>query len=598
MINKLYSILDKITELKYSEESEIREKICNFIKQECTGKKIKPSPELLYEKTAFTFMEMCTTDTEQFFWEGIPYGPIFSARDKDDNMITVPDLKDITPEVINYWKKRSTVTNNPILQCRYAGLVWYFSSKVGQKAGVSIALQLIDSSIQIALLDKKRFHIQYKLKRGLDTAISINDQNRILKVRDAIIQHEDTRSEDKRLGTWGYAFDWLVMDKKLSKKVKLSKQQEKAIIQKLEDRLKILSNDFHTLGVEHVATKLAPYYKDKNDINNLKRVLLKYRDCFLNAPLPALAGESILNKVRDILFQYGLSKEANEMEPTIRRFQKESLKGLKKFETKTNIPKEETDNHYSELNKRSLFEALHYIARRFVPDKEQSKKTALKLSQEYPLGFLISQHIKDHVGRTTAQIESSKEGNLEKGHIIRQMRQSMDMNLLFIFSGFQYLEQKKSLNVDSLSEHLFKSPVFPQTHHQIIKQGLKEFFAENYIASCSILTPQIETAVREIIKHAGGNIYKPPSNSKEKGFVLRPLGDLLRDENFTKIFKEYKNIPEYLLILLVDKRGYNLRNNICHGDVPSNGFDQARTFLLIHALLLLALIQVKQNEDK
>ncbi len=600
MMDRLYPILDKVIEPGYFVENEIISKIHNFIKEECTDKKIEPCSELLYEETAFTFMEVYKPDKEWSGWEDLHYGPIFSVRDKNGNLITNPDIKSITPEMVNYWEKRSVGTNNPILQYRYTGLVWDFSQKIkNEKPDVIIAHRLIDSLITLALLDKKGVHIKYKLKRSLETAISINDQNRILKIKNTIIQYEDTHSKDKSLGTWGYSFDWLIADKKLSKKVQLSKKQEEKIIHNLEKRLKNLSDknssDFYTFGVEHVATKLAPYYKGKNDINNLKRVLLKYRDSFLNASLSVLAGESILDKVRGILFQYGLSEEAKEMEPAIRRFQGASLRELKKIETRIPVPKEQIDNYYFELDKRNLFEALNCIAISFVPDKEQSKNLVLKLSQEHPLGFLFSQNIMDYKGRTVTKIGPIKD-DLE-GHVVRQMcQQFIDINLPFIILGFQYLEQYKSLNVDSLSEHLFKSPVFPQTHHQTIKEGLRAFFEKNYIASCSILTPQVEAALREIIRNAGGEIYQ--SSSKEKGFDLRPLGSLLRDEKFINIFKNYKSMPDYLLVLLVDKRGYNLRNSICHGDFPSHNFNQITAILLIHTLLILSLVKMKDGKGK
>ena len=48
--------------------------------------------------------------------------------------------------------------------------------------------------------------------------------------------------------------------------------------------------------------------------------------------------------------------------------------------------------------------------------------------------------------------------------------------------------------------------------------------------------PQIESAIRELVSIAGGEIYQSSSNSKEKGFELRPLGTLLRDEIFYKNF--------------------------------------------------------------
>ena len=75
----------------------------------------------------------------------------------------------------------------------------------------------------------------------MEIAVSIKDQNRINLVRNAIISYEDTHSVDDKTGTWGYAFDLLIRDESLSKKVSLEQVQELHIVEELEKRLKKFS---------------------------------------------------------------------------------------------------------------------------------------------------------------------------------------------------------------------------------------------------------------------------------------------------------------------------------------------------------------------
>ena len=596
MLEQLYSILNEFKNPKYFIEQGIYEKIRVF-NNEKFEKKPSLDSEFFYEEVAFALME---TQQENSLkgWESLCYGPIFSATNKDGSIISNPNIKHITPEMVSYWEKRSNEVDNPILQCRYAGLVWDFSQKLKNlKSNISFAHRFIDSITEMAHLGGDSF-LKYKMERALRLAVSIDDQKRIISVRDAIIKYEDVHSEDNKAGTWGYSFDLLIGDKNLFCKVQLEKTQEEKIINELERKLKILSDknldSFNPHFVEHLIMRLVPYYKNKNDLKNKKRVLLIYKDSFLNGIKnnTVLAGSIWLEKVRKILFQYNLSKEAKDLESDIRTLQKEDLKYLKKMEVPVQIPRQEIDNYINELDKQSLSEALKYIAFSFIPNKEQSKDTVLKISKEYPLSFLFTKSIMDYTGRVVAKIEPIKE-DLE-GHIVHQISQSMQLKLHLIGLGLSHLERNKSLNENTLSEHLFKSPVFLETHHQIIKEGLTAYFNKNYIASCSILISQIESAIREVVLVAGGEIYRPAKNSKEAGFELRSLRALLRDEKFTKVFEKFNNnIPDFFKIILIDKRALNLRNSICHGHSPSTHLNQGVAIHIIHILLILSILRKK-----
>ena len=445
--------------------------------------------------------------------------------------------------------------------------------------------------------------MKYKLERGLRLVVSLNDQQRIISIRDAVIKYEDAHSEDNKLGTWGYSYNLLIGNKDLYRKVQLGEKQENRIIQELEKKLKKFSDrdseNLNPHSVEHIVTKLAPYYKDKNDKENMKRVLLMYRDSFLYGIKNNLvmAGSHWLEKIRKILFQYGLSEEAKELESNIRILQKEDLNYLQKIETSVKIPQAEIDNYISELDRRNLSEALNCIALSFVPNKKQAKDIVFKTAKEHPLQARISQSIMDHTGRVVATI-GPLESDLE-GHIVHHISQSMKMNLSFIELGLRHLEKNKSLNANSLSEHLLKSSVFTQASHPIIKQGLIAYFNENYIVSCSVLIHQIESAIRELISVAGGTIYQPSNNSRETGFELKSLGALLRDEIFTKVFEKLNSdIPDFFRILLVDKRSLNIRNSIYHGHFPATFLNKGIAIHIIHILLILSILRKTESSSQ
>ena len=145
---------------------------------------------------------------------------------------------------------------------------------------------------------------------------------------------------------------------------------------------------------------------------------------------------------------------------------------LKKHELSIRIPPAGIDNYIPNLDKKTLSEALNYIAWEFIPNKEDAKDTVIEMKNKHPLSFMFSEYIMDHKGRKVTQIESD---DLE-GHVVQHIAQSMSFYSALIKLGLNHLEKNKSLNATTLSEHLFKSPVFPKENHPIIKEGLIAYF--------------------------------------------------------------------------------------------------------------------------
>ncbi len=86
---------------------------------------------------------------------------------------------------------------------------------------------------------------------------------------------------------------------------------------------------------------------------------------------------------------------------------------------------------------------------------------------------------------------------------------------------------------------------------------------------------------------------KPPRGG---GFNLRILDDILRDPLMLQIVGEDAII--YFRVLLVDPRGWNLRNRVCHGLLTANEFEPLMSDRLIHVLLCLAQVREQEPEGK
>ena len=87
----------------------------------------------------------------------------------------------------------------------------------------------------------------------------------------------------------------------------------------------------------------------------------------------------------------------------------------------------------------------------------------------------------------------------------------------------------------------------------------------------------------------GGDIYKPAKNG---GLFLRNLDEILRSKAVIENFTE--RIIKYFRVLLTDQRGFNLRNNICHGIILPSHIGFYICDRLFHVLLLLGQVRTKE----
>ena len=230
----------------------------------------KPTIEDIAEQMAFGFVAAYPEDKSG--WGTYYYGPIFWLPNQQGQMVEYPSIKRIDEEKLKYWAKRAKETKNPIMSSRYADLVVDFSLKVINKnADIDLFKIVIDSNIVICeKLLANSIDCITKIKRALVLAIQINNQEKIVKVKEVIVNLEKKVSKDDKPGLWGFAFKLLILD--FGKKISLNETEKTELIKDLEDRLKSIKKDVWL--VEKAVSLLAEHYASVKDENNLMRVLV------------------------------------------------------------------------------------------------------------------------------------------------------------------------------------------------------------------------------------------------------------------------------------------------------------------------------------
>jgi hypothetical protein len=107
--------------------------------------------------------------------------------------------------------------------------------------------------------------------------------------------------------------------------------------------------------------------------------------------------------------------------------------------------------------------------------------------------------------------------------------------------------------------------------------------------SAHVLVPRVEAVIRNLTREIGLPIINEPHGGEPGG--VRALGTLLHQLRGRFSSDDWRM---YLLHLLVDPLGLNLRNVIAHG--VRSRVERADAALLLHAIAFLRLLQVQRNQ--
>jgi len=572
-LEQMESTLGQVSEYKISG------RIIDFIKAKFG---CNPPRVLLWERMAFDFAENHLDDESGW---GTYFGPKFVLSAEDGRTVEHPSIQEITPDIISYWEKRAKESNHPVFKARYSNLVWDFSRKIkGEKPPYLIAQIFIDSVIEIAEkgLHKHTKDTIIKLKRALSLALSINDKERIDKLVDAIITYEEKIAEDDKPALC-FSYEFLVKNKK----VQISENKEQRIIKSLEERFERLlkGNDYNT--AKSVAFLLMDYYKSeryqiRNILSKLEVMIQKQAD-----QVSPFVISIWLKELYSLCLQYGLKDKANKILIKIREVGKKRKSGLK-VETRVKISNEEIKKFINTLIEGDLKTALTRVAVYYIPRKEKVMQQLKDLYKKSPVLSSATQKILDREGRIIAEVGSLEED--KEGRIVFQISQNMRMMSPFLRETLEVLIKKFNLDTKSIVNYFYESPIFDEKRKDFFVRGIKAYLRNDYLVALHILVPQIEALIRNLAEESGLPVLKP---SRSGGFHYKTLDNLLRDDEIINALGE--DICLYFRTLFTDQRGWNLRNNICHGISQIQDFDQAAADRVFHALLCLS---SKRKEKK
>jgi hypothetical protein len=536
------------------------------------------------ERIAFSF---CEDYADKNTGWGTYFGPIMVWTGDDGQIYEDPSLSLVSKEIINYWINRAAETNNHLMKARYLGLIWDFSKKtLSTHPKHKVAIQYIKSLIEVCDQDLLKHSVEAitKITRAYKVASSLNEAKLVKKCIQSAINLEERIAEDDEAGSWGFCFELFV----LGRCEYLPDKKKNQLIADLEARFSRASLDQSLWVCESAGIPLATYYRRENKPDDVKRVIELVGNCFESSckGLPAMQVSAQYQRAHDIYISFNLKENAKNVSKKISEIGPDLVESMQKISYGMKISMDELDSYLNAMTNGGLETTLKRIAITFTPQKDQVKRQVLDLAKKNPISYHVTKILQDHKGRSVATIGGIAE-DLE-GNIIHQLSQNMSINSFFLRHSFKKLTKTYRVNAKDLTEFILQSSIFEETKREIIQSGVEAFLKEDYISAIHVLMPQAESAIRALVEVMGGAIL---SRNKQGGFQLRTFGDLLRDETVKQCFGD--NLSFYFRILLTDQRGWNMRNNVCHGISPANAFSYSMADRIMHIMLCLAQVREK-----
>ena len=535
-----------------------------------------------------TELALCDEPNE---W-GAYYEPELSRNNKAGNRFDTWPLESITPECIAYWTERMNAAKHPALRARYADMVWDLSNRAtGNSGAIAAARIAIDGYAEaMTTYPEMSFDSWGDIpKRIIDLALSINDGECLRKAVAVNVAYANAAVEKEESEIRYQSLFAILRSIPLKRRPELAFQ---TVIDGFRGRVeKLDAEQADQFSMERYALPLRDYYWSSKKQEEAKKVMRMYGAAVARMAAKttmAALGVVWLKRLFKLYLRFEMNEDAMHVLKCIEALQPRVPDELVVISTSPHITKEETkeetDEWLNSLVTDDVDESFANLTAHFLPKLDELRRQLEDLEKDYsPSQMSVATYV-GHDGGAVAEIAPDD----AKGKLFRQANQDIQFRSTRLELGLNRLFEKHSIGSDELFARVIESPLWHEQRHAILRRGIQAYFAGDPIVADHILVTEIESAVR--ILAAGLELTLQKQNPLG-GFDVKNLGNFLDDETVAAFFTE--DIVAYLKVVLTDRRGWNLRNNICHGILPASSFTQAASQQLLHVVLLLCAFRSK-----
>ncbi|MCK2054761.1 DUF4209 domain-containing protein [Methylobacterium sp. 37f] len=348
----------------------------------------------------------------------------------------------------------------------------------------------------------------------------------------------------------------------------------------------------------------AQAYEIARDQKRQADCLIRAAECHV-AEAVAMAGSAMnatsslmraIEQYREVQRQYRPAGRLEELKALLVAKQAELRDEMSTFEESADIT-DEVNKAITAYSGKALSDCLLGLAHIGRPKGIEAYRAEIRQSaEEFSFASVIDTTVHDDEGKIVTRIPAlDLSGNISDEDVRARCAQVMGFEHQAGVQGAirPVLHTMRSEHV--LSEELFyliakMSPFVPPGHEGVFSIGLSRFFSGANIEACCLLIPQLENALRYVLKQTGTDVTKITNASTQEDVMLSVLLDRFRDQ-LDKIFGEAMMFQ--IEMIFHSRQGFNLRNSLAHGTVKDHEFWSATHIFacwLIYKLMMAPLI--------
>lgn len=537
-----------------------------------------------------------TTQADRGPWDSY-FGPVSSGVDASGVEHHMPDATLIDREIVEYWKARSEQTPNPVLRARYADLAWEIGRiwNIGHPSESQIALprELAQRAAEAYLESSKLLDVGSSLEmfrawQFLDRAVSlstfIKDKAMTARVKTAVFDFNRTNRAAGRTDQWWLIDDWAWGHKGLD----LTDAERLELAGWLEDVLGTYSDIGDTQRFDphqalQAADRIARWGRKAGKPDLGIAALKKAGSAFETFAKQANAMTAIA-WFEDLSVRYrqeNLAEEASRVDAAISARAEEAKQSMKTASASISVSVEEMEKWLDSLTEGSSKLALGRIAMHLVSKVDFLRGVVESNAANAPLHAGISITIMDDNGFTTATIGSVKDDM--PGRILSAAATVIGASSPWLHQALARAKSSWNIDAEALMAFLSQSLLFPPRVHSLLKSGLDAWYAGDFIKAIHVLVPQVEAALREMLKNYGESPMR--HNAREGGFETLGMGTVLMTNAFKA--EASADFRLHLRALYTSPKGFNLRNKLAHGLAGPDAFGLGMANWVVHSLLAI-----------
>lgn len=508
-----------------------------------------------------------------------------------------PDISQLDPVTVAHWEQRANEARDPVLKARYADAAWDLGKTIAQKKpDFRMALLAIDAYTVAAdrRLDTMPFGAVQWLVRAFDLARKLRDEARTNQVIGSMFSLYEAYLSPQYVGIWLTLIEHLYEARSL-----LKQEQIARMVSDMEMILTTLSTPdenrrFDAFNAQAVGEKLIQHYKNIGDKDSVVRVLKTFGGAFerMADSSGGMLASGYLQPIIERYEQEGLKAEAEVLQNKALQRLKNSTDEMKTISIPHQITREEVESLLNTLIvENDLVMTLNRLAFYFTPKIQEAQNLIEQAKTVAPFMSMIPVSIVSEDGRTSGWIGTDEDTD---GRLYYQLAQTMTFREPYLYIVLSKLKERFSLTADDLLTFLYECPIFPAHSRPLLREGLSAYLSGDSLKAIHVLVPQVEESLRNFLALIGippiKNVPRHPGITDVKS-----MNNVLEDPRVREILPE--DVWRYLTVLYIERIGFNLRNNLAHGLIPLEGFNEIIANWVFHSLLILSPIRIRSKKD-